>query len=149
MDDGQLAFAAASRLRQNHLLAVGAARELNWSIVLVIDDAKALFNPYTRDRIDQIVAIFAVVDEETFVDMTGLHHRAAVEARYMRANDSTSQVRLLLLNEEQQLAQFVAEDWDYPLSPYTDGEVVAAYASFIGAFPDLSHRHLLKRDAHQ
>jgi serine/threonine protein phosphatase 1 len=126
MDNNQFSFAVSSRLRQNHLLAVGAARKLNWSILLVIDDAKALFNPYTRDRIDQIVAIFAVVDDEHYVDMTGLHQRSAVEARYMRSNDSTSQVRLLRLNEEQQLAQFVAEDWDYPLSPYTDSEVVAA-----------------------
>jgi hypothetical protein len=136
MDEGSVVRERARLLRRSQALSVAFARRFQRRILLVVDDTKALFNPYTRDHIDHIVKVFVVVDDATLLDVTGKHDRVFVEGRYLRSNASAGSYRLIDLRGEEQLASFVSSDWDYSLSPVSETEIDAAFYDFLERFPE-------------
>lgn len=121
-------------LRRSQCLSVAAARRLDLKIVLVVDDAKALFDPYTRDRMEHVLHVFAVGDGKA-IDAQGVHDVEVIEARYLRANQPNSTIRLISLSGEQQLNSFVSPSWDYSLSPVSDEEIDAVWSDFLNEYP--------------
>lgn len=136
MDDGSIVRERARSLRRSQALSVAFSRRWERRILLVVDDSKATFNPYTRDRIDHILKVFVVADDTTLLDMTGMHDRGTIEGRYLRSNTDNGSCRFIELEGEAQLASFVSVDWDYPLSPVSDLDIDAAFCEFLEAFPD-------------
>lgn len=124
-------------LRRSQALSVAFSRRFQCDILLVVDDSKAIWNPYTRDRIDHVVKVFVVFDDATLLDISGIHERRVIDSRYLRSNTGAGSYRLIALGGERQLEQFVSTDWDYPLSPVSDQEIEDVFAEFSERFPDV------------
>jgi hypothetical protein len=124
-------------LRRSQALSIAFSRRFGRGILLLVDDDKALYNPYTRDRIDHVVKVFVVVDDVMLLDISGMHDRMTFDTRYLRTNATTGSYRFIPLAGESQLGQFVSPDWDYPLSPIDDDEIDAVFVDFSERFPDI------------
>ncbi len=136
MDEETTVRDRARLLRRSQALSVAFSRHVGRSILLLVDDTKALFNPYTRDRIPHVSKVFVVFDEVTLLDVTGKHDRGVIEGRYLRSNTANGSFRLLELSSDDELAQFVSTDWDYTLSPVSDEEIESVFREFLQAFPE-------------
>jgi hypothetical protein len=142
MDEENILRERARLLRRSQALSVAFSRRLGRGILLVVDDSKALFNPYTRDRILHILKVFVVVDDLTLLDITGKHDRCAIEGRYLRSNAANGSFRFIELTSEAQLAPFVSKDWDYTLNPISETEIDTAFCEFLQAYPEYGAEEL-------
>lgn len=136
MDEEATVRDRARLLRRSQALSVAFSRRVGRKILLLVDDTKALFNPYTRDRIPHISKVFVVFDEVTLLDITGMHDRTVIEGRYLRSNTANGSLRFIELESDVELTQFVSSDWDYSLSPVSDQEVERVFCEFLQVFPE-------------
>jgi hypothetical protein len=111
-------------LRASHALSVALARRDGCSIVLVVDDARGIYNPYERDMIPHVERIFAKVSDQYLLDSTGLHDISVVETNFLQGNEPERAYRIITLDGELALSQFVGDDWDHRLFPLNDDEII-------------------------
>jgi hypothetical protein len=129
-----------------HVIAVALHRRTGSAFLLLCEDAGDYRNDETGDPVPSVHHVYGDLQDGTLADIRGIHDRDDVVAQWEAMNDEAGGTfRVVELDTEEELAAYVCDGWDLPLTTYSEDDVAAADALFMERHPNFSPGAPLRR----
>jgi len=116
-----------------HVFAVALHRNLGTGFLLLCERSHDYRDATTGAFVPSVHHVYAVREDGILFDIRGEYDPDDVTAQWLSLGDDvrSNPFTVVRLNSENELARFVSEGWELPLTSYTDGDVAEAWWSFL------------------
>lgn len=132
-----------------HVMAVALHRHLGTSFLLACENTKDYVDRKTGRFIPTVHHVYALSDQGKVLDVQGEKDAEDTKSQWISLGDEMSRnpFRTLEVADEEQLSRFVGDEWDLPLTAYSDEDVENAWTVFCEQHPSLANFEARQKQA--
>lgn len=121
-----------------HVMAAALHRRTGSSFLMLCEDTGDYRSDETGDTVPSVHHVYADLQDGRLADIRGVHDRGDIVAQWEAMNDERGGFRILELDTEEELGEFIDDGWILPLTAYSDADVASADTLFRDRHPDFN-----------
>lgn len=120
-----------------HVMAVALHRQHGHGFLILAENSRDYRDDETGEYVPAVHHVYADPGDGRLVDVRGEHEADNICQQWLAQNDDgrRAKMKVLRLKDESDLARFVDDGWNLPLTSYDDEDVSAALQYYLENHP--------------